>query len=88
MPEFGRTLEEELDIWKRKLDHGILPPDPARIIKNILRIPAAIEHAVGILPPLIERVHSEFTEPMIERLPRLPLTCDFPITEWKRWIRE
>ena len=87
MGDISRTMDEELRIWTEKLTKSVLPPDPARIVKNILRIPAAIEH-VSPLPPLIERIHSEFTEPLIEKLPRLPLTGDFPIFEWKKWIKE
>jgi len=87
MVEFGRTLQEEINIWKEKIEKSLLPPDPARIVKAALRVPATIEH-VSPLPPLIERVHAEFTEKMIEKLPRLPLTGDFPIHEWEKWIKE
>ena len=88
MTEFSRTLEQEMMLWQRKMMKGVLPPDPARIVKNVLAIPPMIEHAIGILPPVIEKVHSEFTEPMVEKLPRLPLTSDFPIKEWLKWLRE
>jgi len=87
MAEFGRTMDEEMRIWMDKLSKSILPPDPARIVKNVLRIPAVVEH-IAPVPPLIERIHSEFTEPAIEKLPRLPLTGDAPIQEWEKWIKE
>jgi len=74
-----RGMMEE---WQRKLERGILPPDPARVIKEILDGPVEIEHVVPV-PPLIERIHSEFTVPFIEKLPRLPMTAEFP---FKRWL--
>jgi len=87
MPDFGRSVDEEMRIWMDKLNKSLLPPDPARVVKFVLSLPATVEH-VSPLPPLIERVHGEFTEKMIEKLPRLPMTGDFPIKEWERWIKE
>ena len=80
-----RPIEELLALYTEKLGKGILPPDPLRILKHLLRIPATVEHILPI-PPILEKVHSEITEPVIESLPRLPLTSDFPIHEWKKWL--
>lgn len=87
MADFGRTINEEMRVWMDKLQKSLLPPDPARIVEAVLEVPATIEHVLPV-PPVIERVHSEFTEPMVEKLPRLPLTGDFPIKKWKEWIKE
>ena len=70
------SLRRAVRDYERKLREGVLPPDPARILKEILEIPAEIEHATP-LPPLIEKIHKEIGEPLIEKLPRLPLTRDF-----------
>jgi len=83
----NRTLDEEMRIWMEKLTKSVLPPDPLRIVEWILSKPAEVEHIVP-LPPLVERIHSEFVEPMIEKLPRLPLTGDAPIEEWLKWKKE
>ena len=87
MAEFGSTINEEMDIWMRKIRKSILPPDPARVIEFVLRGPATIEH-ISPLPPLIERIHAEFTAPAVEKLPRLPLTAEPPVFEWLRWVKE
>lgn len=84
-PEY--EMSRLLDLYKRKLERGVLPPDPARIIELILRTLPTIEHILPI-PPILEKVHSELTYPLVESLPRLPMTSDFPEVEWKRWIRE
>jgi hypothetical protein len=81
------SIREIVDKYKVKIESGILPPDPARIIEFALRIPVTVEH-VTPLPPVLEYVHSNFTRPMVEALPRLPLTSDFPEYEWLRWIKE
>ena len=87
MPEFGRTLEEEITEWTEKIQKGILPPDPARIVREGLEAPLEIEHVVPI-PSIVEDVHAERVEPAIEDLPRLPMTSDFPIEKWLKWRRE
>ncbi|MCD6418266.1 hypothetical protein J7M00_05735 [bacterium] len=76
MAEIENSIKEATYEFEKKLKEGVLPPDPARIIKEILEIPAEIEHATP-LPPLIEKVHKELGEPLIEKLPRLPMTRDF-----------
>jgi len=80
-------LEEISEMYKEKVSASVLPPDPLRVVKGILRVPVTIEHLVPI-PPLLESIHSNMTEPLIEELPRLPLTSDFPVHEWKKWIKE
>lgn len=87
MAEFSRTLDEELRVWMDKLQKSLLPPDPARTVEAILRIPTTVEHILPI-PPIIEKLHNAFTEKLIESLPRLPLTGDYPITEWLKWRKE
>jgi len=80
-------LEEITNAYKRKVESSILPPDPLRIVVNGLRGPVWIEHVLPI-PPILETVHSNVTEPLVEKLPRFPLTGDFPIVKWKEWIKE
>jgi len=70
------SIRDAVSEFEEKLKEGVLPPDPARILKEILEIPAEIEHATP-LPPLIEKIHKEIGEPLIEKLPRLPMTRDF-----------
>ena len=76
MAEIGSSIDELMDKIKSKLDEGVLPPDPARIVKQVIEIPVEIEHATP-LPPLLETIHHEITVPLIEKLPRLPMTRDF-----------
>jgi len=80
-------LREVIDTYKSKLEGGILPPDPARILEFALRVPVEVEHVLPI-PPILETVHGNFTRPLVESLPRLPMTSDFHEFEWLRWIRE
>jgi hypothetical protein len=40
------------------------------------------------IPPILEIIHSDITSKVIEALPRLPMTSDPPIYEWKKWIKE
>jgi hypothetical protein len=81
------ALREIIDKYKEKIESGILPPDPLRVIEFILRGPAAIEHLLPI-PPILEYIHSNFTKPIVEALPRLPLTSDYPEFEWLKWLKE
>jgi hypothetical protein len=81
------SIREIIDKYKTKIESGILPPDPVRIIEFALRGPITIEHLLPI-PPILEYVHTNFTRPMVEALPRLPLTSDFPEYEWLKWIKE
>jgi len=74
--EIENSIREAVSEFERKIREGVLPPDPARIVKEVLEIPAEIEHATP-LPPLIEKLHKEIGEPLIEKLPRLPMTRDF-----------
>jgi hypothetical protein len=85
-PDKG-SVSQLLDLYKEKLEGGILPPDPARTVEALLRVPVSVEHLLPI-PPILEKVHSDFTGKLIESLPRLPMTSDFPVTEWRKWIKE
>ncbi|RLG85006.1 MAG: hypothetical protein DRO39_06595 [Thermoprotei archaeon] len=80
-------LREIIERYKSKIEGGILPPDPARIVEFVLRLPVEVEHVLPI-PPLLEYVHSNFTRPLVEALPRLPMTSDFHEWEWLKWVRE
>lgn len=84
-PEAG--IREILTLYQKKLEKGVLPPDPARIAEEILNIPVEVEHAAPV-PPLLEYVHSKFTVKLLESLPRLPMTSDFPKRKWLEWIKE
>lgn len=79
-------VSEMIDTYKRKIEAGILPPDPARIVEAILRIPPAIEHTTP-LPPILETIHDEVTSKVVESLPRLPMTRAPPVFKWREWIR-
>jgi hypothetical protein len=81
------ALREIIDKYKEKIESGILPPDPLRVIEFVLRIPVEVEHVLPI-PPILEFVHTNFTRPIAEALPRLPLTSDFHEFEWLKWIKE
>jgi hypothetical protein len=76
-----------VDTYKTKLESGVLPPDPLRLLEFALRAPPTIEHMLPI-PPILEIIHSDITSRVIEALPRLPMTSDPPVYEWKRWIKE
>jgi hypothetical protein len=78
---------EIIDKYKDKIESGIIPPDPARMVEFFLRIPVTVEHLLPI-PPVVEYVHSNFTQPLVESLPRLPMTSEPPIFEWMKWIKE
>ncbi|RLG83084.1 MAG: hypothetical protein DRO39_08840 [Thermoprotei archaeon] len=80
-------IRDVIDKYKEKLEAGILPPDPARIVEYVLRVPVGVEHILPI-PPVLEIVHSEFTRPLVEALPRLPMTSDFHEFEWNKWFKE
>jgi hypothetical protein len=81
------TIREILDKYKEKLEGNILPPDPARIIEWVLRFPVEAEHILPI-PPILENIHSSFTRPLVESLPRLPMTADYHEFVWMKWIKE
>ena len=81
------TIKNILDKYKDKIEAGILPPDPARVFEFLLRIPVEAEHTLPI-PPVLESIHSSFTQPLVESLPRLPMTSDFHQFEWMKWIKE
>jgi hypothetical protein len=81
------TIRGIIDKYKEKLEGNMLPPDPARILEFILRIPVEVEHVLPI-PPVLETIHSSFTRPLVESLPRLPMTADFHEFEWLKWIKE
>jgi len=80
-------LREVIDRYKVKLEAGILPPDPARIAEFALRTFVEVEHVLPV-PPILEQVHSGFTRPLVESLPRLPMTNDFHEWEWLKWLKE
>jgi len=76
------------DAFGRKVEASILPPDPARLIaKGVMRIPPYVEHMLP-LPPILETIQSEIVEPIVESLPRLPLTSEPPGVTWGVWVRE
>ena len=79
-----KPIDELLKLYTNKLSKSILPPDPLRVVEFVLRVPVTVEHVLPI-PPVLEKVHSEITEPVIESLPRLPFTGDFPEFKWKEW---
>jgi len=81
------SVKEIIDTYKTKIEAGIIPPDPARIIEYLLRGPVGIEHLLPI-PPVLEYVHAYFTRPMVEALPRLPMTSEPHEYEWMKWIKE
>ena len=91
MPEVrlpsASALREIMDKYREKIEAGILPPDPARLVEFVLRIPVEVEHMLPI-PPVLEYVHSNFTRPLIEALPRLPMTSEPHEFEWLRWRKE
>ncbi len=87
MAEIGRRMEEYVREFTEKVKKGVLPPDPLRTLEFVLRTWPSIEHALA-LPPLVEKLHSEVVEPMIEKAPRLPLTGDYPIIKWKEYRTE
>ena len=76
MAEVESRIREAVSEFESKLREGVLPPDPARIVKEVLEIPAEVEHATP-LPPLIEKIHRDIGIPLVEKLPRLPMTRDF-----------
>ncbi|RLI43486.1 hypothetical protein DRO69_09240 [Candidatus Bathyarchaeota archaeon] len=80
-------LRDIIEKYKVKIESGILPPDPARIVELILRVPVEVEHLLPI-PPVVEYVHSNFTRPLVESLPRLPMTSEPHEFEWLKWIKE
>lgn len=85
LPKFeSQELDEFFREYEKKLKAGILPPDPARVVVEMLSTYPEIEHVLPI-PPVIEKVHAEVVEPTIEKLPRLPMTADFPIRAWKKY---
>ena len=83
----SNSVKQILDDYKTKIEAGILPPDPARIAEFALRAPVTVEHLLPI-PPVLEYIHKNFTEPLVKSLPRLPMTSDFPEEEWLHWIKE
>ena len=84
MVNVENTFEDVMRDYMKKIQGGILPPDPARLIKGALDLPPKVEHILPI-PPLIEYVHDKATVPLIEKLPRLPMTSEFPFEEWLKW---
>jgi len=69
-------IKDMTDELKRKFEEGVLPPDPARVVAEILEIGPEVEEATP-LPPVIRKIHSEIVIPFVERLPRLPMTRKF-----------
>jgi len=74
--EIESSIRETISEFESKIREGVLPPDPARIGKEVLEVIPEIEHATP-LPPLIEKIHKDLGAPLIEKLPRLPMTRDF-----------
>jgi len=83
----GDKISAITEAYKRKVEAGILPPDPARLIESGMRTLPSIEHLLPI-PPIIEIIHDEIVFKLVESLPRLPLTSEPPITKWREWIKE
>lgn len=69
-PEIGDILAG------KKIEQKILPPDPARLIMEVLGVIPSVEHATP-LPPLIERVHTEVNTFVETKLPRLDQMGEF-----------
>ncbi len=80
-------IRDVIDTYKVKLESGILPPDPARVVEIALRIPPTVEHLLPV-PPLIEYIHQNVTTPVVESLPRLPMTSEAPVSELLKWVKE
>jgi len=78
------AISEIMDAFKKKIEGGILPPDPARVVKWVLDVYPEVEH-ITPLPPLVEHVHKEIVVPLIEKLPRLPMTAEFPFKDWEKY---
>ena len=76
MAEVESRIREAVSEFESKLREGVLPPDPARVIKQVLEGLPELEHATP-LPPLIEKIHRDIGIPLVEKLPRLPMTRDF-----------
>jgi len=76
MAEVESRIREAVSEFESKRREGVLPPDPARIVKEVIEIPAEVEHTTP-LPPLIEKIHRDIGIPLVEKLPRLPMTRDF-----------
>lgn len=83
----GERLSEITEAYKSKVGASVIPPDPARVVEFVMRVPPTLEHLLPI-PPILESIHSDITSPLVESLPRLPLTSEPPITKWKEWIKE
>jgi hypothetical protein len=81
------SLREIIDKFKEKIECGIIPPDPARVFEAILRVPVEAEHLLPI-PPVVEYVHSSFTKPLVDSLPRLPMTSEVHEFQWMKWVKE
>jgi hypothetical protein len=80
-------ISEVTETYKRKVEASILPPDPARIVELVMRVPPSIEHMLPI-PPVLESVHSDVVQPLVESLPRFPLTSEPPAFKFKEWVKE
>lgn len=83
----NEKISETIDTYKKKIEASILPPDPARTVEFVLRVPIKVEHILPI-PPILEKIHSEITSKLVESLPRLPLTSDYPKIKWLEWEKE
>lgn len=81
------SLRDIIEKYKQKIESGILPPDPARLVEFVLRIPVEVEHLLP-LPPVLEYIHSNFTHPLVESMPRLPMTSEPHEFKWLEWKKE
>jgi hypothetical protein len=68
MVEIGRAISDVTHGFERKIKHG--PPEAPDIVNKALSIPADVEHD-SPLPPLVERVHRDITQPVLYRMPRI-----------------
>lgn len=86
-PRPGEKISEITETYKRKVEASIIPPDPLRVVETVMRVPPAIEHMLPI-PPLLESIHADVVHPLVESLPRFPLTSEAPEFKWKEWVKE
>ena len=84
----GKTISKIMEKYKEKIEAGVLPPDPARVLKRFpLDLYADIEHVLPV-PPIVETIHKEVVVPLIEKMPRFPMTAEFTFKDWLKWKKE
>jgi len=84
----SKTINKIMNRYKDKIRGGVLPPDPARVLKVFpFDFGADIEHVLPV-PPIIETIHSELLVPLVEKMPRFPMTAEFAFRRWLEWKQE